>query len=326
MIPKKLRKGDEVRVLAPARSMKLPWVEPLREIAVKRLKELGLKPTFGKYVSERDFFDSSAAEHRAEDLHDAFRDKSVKAILTVIGGFNSIEVLPHLDYKLIKQSPKILCGYSDITALANGIYAKTGLVTYSGPHFFNFGELKSFDYTLDHFKKCLFSEGPFEVKPSDKWSNDRWATDQENRTFERNKGFYTLQEGEAKGTIIGANLVTFHALSGTPFMPSLKDSILFIEDDHEEHLYSFNRTLASLSLNPEFKGVKGIVIGRFQPESKIGGEELERVIRNNPRLRGIPIVAGVDFGHTTPLITFPIGGKARVVADKKRPRLEILEH
>jgi muramoyltetrapeptide carboxypeptidase LdcA involved in peptidoglycan recycling len=326
MIPEKLRKGDEIRILAPARSMELGWVKPTVGLATRRLKELGFKVSFGRHVSERDFFDSSSVEHRVEDLHDAFRDKSVKAILTVIGGFNSIEVLPHLDYKLIKKNPKILCGFSDITALANGIYAKTGLVTYSGPHLFNFGEVKGFEHTLDHFKKCLLSDEPFEVTASDKWSNDRWATDQENRTFERNEGFYTLQPGKAEGTIIGANLVTFHALSGTPFMPSLKNSVLFIEDDHEENVHTFNRTLASLSLNPEFKGVKGIVIGRFQPQSEMGRKEIEAVVRKNPRLRGIPIIAGVDFGHTTPLITFPIGGKARITADKRGPRLEILAH
>ena len=327
IIPAKLKEGDGVRVVAPAKSMALPFITgELKETAKKRFKELGLVLSFGKHVNEKNSFESSSVESRVEDLHDAFKDPSIKMILAVIGGFNSIEVLPALDYTLIRKNPKIVLGYSDITALSNGIYARTGLVSYSGPSFFDFGEKKNFEYSLDHFKKCLFERAPYKIHSSKQWSNDRWANDQEHRTYVPNEGMYALNEGEAKGTIVGGNLVTFHALSGTPYMPSLRNSILFFEDDHDEDVLTINRALSSISLNPEFEYVQGVVFGRFQPESKFGEPELRSIIKNNPLLQEIPIIAGADFGHTSPRITFPVGGTARFSGSKNKVELEILKH
>lgn len=101
---------------------------------------------------------SSSIKSRVEDLHDAYKDKSIKAIFTVIGGFNSNQLLKYLDYDLIKGNPKILCGYSDITALTNAITAKTGIVSYSGLHFSTWAMKKEFEYNLEYFRKCLMNE------------------------------------------------------------------------------------------------------------------------------------------------------------------------
>ena len=207
MIPAKLKSGDGVRIITPARSLAMPWLnEELQKIAIKRLEELGLKVSFSEHVNEIDEFNSSTIQSRVDDLHEAFKDKSIKLIITVIGGFNSNQLLRYLDYNLIKNNPKILCGYSDITALTNAIYAKTSLVTYSGLHFFSFGEKRGFDYSLDYFKKCLFSDEPFEVLPSKDWSDDLWANNQENRKFMKNDGFWIINDGEATGKIIGMDI------------------------------------------------------------------------------------------------------------------------
>ena len=127
---------------------------------------MGLKLNFGKHLEEKDEFVSSSVKSRIEDLHDAFRDQNVKAIITVIGGFNSNQLLKYLDWNLIKNNPKIFCGYSDITALNNAIFANTGLISYSGPHYSTFGQELYFEYTLEYFKKCFFSEDQFEIIPS----------------------------------------------------------------------------------------------------------------------------------------------------------------
>lgn len=165
MFPAKLKSGDGVRVLAPAYSLAVPWItEELKNIAIKRFQELGLNLSFSEHVNELDDFESSSIESRVSDLHQAFADKSVKFIQTVVGGFNSNQLLRYLDYDLIKKNPKIICGESDITALTNAIYVKTGLVTYCGPSFFSFGDKMGFDYSLDYFKKCLLSDQVFEVK------------------------------------------------------------------------------------------------------------------------------------------------------------------
>ena len=134
---------------------------------------------------------------RAEDLNEAFRDKNVKAILTVIGGFNSNQIIKYLDYEMIKNNPKILCGFSDITILLDTIYAKTGLVTYYGPHFSSFGMKKGFEYTFEYFKKMLLDDGNAKVESSKEWSDDAWFIDQENREFIKNDGMVVINEGEA---------------------------------------------------------------------------------------------------------------------------------
>ena len=328
MIPTKLKKGDKVRVIAPSSSLKSQkWItKEIQQVALERLEKLGLKVSFGKHINETNERGSSSIKSRVEDLHDAVEDPSIKMIIALVGGFNSNEILPYLDYGLIKTNPKIFCGYSDITALQNAIYTKTGLVTYSGPCFFSFGQKKGFDYTLDYFKRCIFEKGKFEIKPSERWSSDYWGKDQENRAFVKNPGHYVINEGTAEGTVIGGNCVTFHALSGTPFIAPLKDKILFLEDDYEENILNFNRTLVSLTQNPDFPKVKGIVFGRFETKSKIGEKELRAVVNNNEALKKIPIVGGFDFGHTNPQITFPIGGKARLEAKNNKVKLEILEH
>jgi len=325
MIPNKLKKGDEIRIISPARSMSI-LSKDLLDIAITRFNELGFKITFSKHVKEIDEFNSSSIESRIEDLHEAFLDKNVKAILTTIGGFNSNQLLQYIDYQIIKKNPKILCGFSDITALQNTIYAKTGLVTYSGVHFSSFGMKKGFDYSLEYFKKCLMENNEFEVISSEEWSDDSWYKDQEKRKFIKNEGHWILNEGKAEGTIIGGNLCTFNLLQGTEFMPSLKNCILFIEDDDVTNKLEFDRNLQSIIHLPNFNGVKGIVIGRFQKKSEINREIITKIIKTKKELDNIPVIANVNIGHTTPIFTFPIGGKAILVANKKEISLKIIEH
>ena len=323
--PPKLKKGDVVRVIAPALSLAIINAET-RAIAEKRFVDLGLILTFGKHVEEVDDFLSSSIESRIKDLHEAFTDKDVKAVLTVIGGHNSNQLLEYIDYDLIQKNPKILCGYSDITALANGIYAKTGLVTYSGPHYSTLGKLLDSEYTLNYFRKCLFSNKPFNVTVSKRWDDRTWWKDQNDRVFFDNAGWLVVNEGEAEGTIIGGNLCTLSLLQGTKYFPDLRDSILFIEDDAEGRIVNFDRDLQSLMHQPGFKQVKGIVMGRFQKASEATDNLIKQMITSKRALQNIPVIANVDFGHTNPQITFPIGGTARLLAGKSVSTLTIIKH
>ena len=324
MVPNKLKAGDEVRVIAPSRSMAILG-EDCKKIATERLEALGLKVTFGKHVMEADpdYF-AASKEARVEDLNDAFRDPNVRAILTVIGGFNSNQILDYIDYEAIKNDPKIFCGFSDITALSNAIHAKTGVVTYSGPHYSSFGMLKGFEYTLDYFKKMFFEENEFEITSSNEWSDDAWFIDQENRKFIPNDGMFIINEGEAEGDIVGGNLCTLNLLQGTEYMPNIENKVLFLEDDDmagKIFLMEFDRNLQSLIHMPEFKTVRGIVLGRSQVATEMTKEKWIKLIKNKPELANIPVVAGADFGHSTPIFTFPVGGHARVKA--KDGKIEI---
>jgi|SRR5680860_153784 len=325
IFPQKLKKGDKVRVIAPSRSMAIISQET-RDIAKNRFEELGLELSFGKHIEEIDDFVSSSIESRIEDLHDAFCDSRVKAIFTVIGGFNCNQLLQYIDWDLIKNNPKIFCGFSDITALNNAIYAKTGLVSYSGPHYLTFGQELHFDYTLDYVKKCLFSDNPFEILPSENWTDDAWWADQKNRNPILNSGWLLINKGKAEGTIFGGNLCALNLLQGTEYFPNIKDSILFLEDDEESQPHHFDRNLQSLLHQDAFQGVKGIVISRFQKASKMTDKKLIRIIKTKKELDNIPVIANVDFGHTSPMITFPIGGTVKILVEKWNSRIEIIEH
>jgi len=324
MRARKLQPGDEIRIISPSRSMSM-IAEDQRELAKRRLEALGFTVTFGQHCLEVDDFISSPIAARVQDLHQAFLDPNVAGILTTIGGYNSNQLLSEIDFSLIQANPKRLCGYSDITALGNAIYARTGLITYSGPHFSTFGMLHGLDYTTDHFRKMMMEDEAITALPSDTWSDDPWYLDQENREFIPNVGSYAIQAGEAEGTIIGGNLCTLNLLQGTDFMPSLTNTILFIEDDLESSPQTFDRDLQSLIHQPGFDGVQAIVIGRFQKASRMTHDLLRQIITSKKALAHLPVIADVDFGHTTPQLTFPIGGRARVIADREKIELIISE-
>jgi len=309
-VPRKLHRGDTIRVVAPARSR--PFVAEYDHSSVidARFAALGLRLTFADHVDERDDFESSPIASRVSDLHAAFADTEVAGILTVIGGFNSNDLLPHLDWDLIAANPKIFCGYSDITALQNAILARAGLVTYSGPHWSSFGMRDHFEQTQQWFVEALFGEGPIELRPAQVWTDDLWFIDQDNRTVHPNQGWWPLSPGQAGGRIIGGNLCTLNLLQGTEYMPSLGGALLMIEDDATSDADAFARNLTSLLQLPDAVGVQGLVIGRFQEASGVTRSLLEQIIARQDLLADLPVLANVDFGHTNPLATFPIGGRA----------------
>lgn len=317
LFPSKLKPGDEVRVIAPSRTMGV--ISPENKVlALKALENLGLRITFGKHVDEQDLMHSSSVASRIIDLHEAFDDPNVKGILSVLGGYNSNQLLDSIDYDLIRKNPKIFCGFSDITALGNAIYHKTGLVTYSGLHFSSFAMQKGFEYSLEYFKKMFFHSEEISLRPSEEWADDAWYLDQENRTFHPNSGYRVLNSGEASGKIIGGNLGTLLLLRGTPYMPALEDRILFLEEvSHGTgvEVEEFDRNLQSFLHDSAFPKVKAIVLGRFENSFGMISEKLDYVL-SKPALKSIPIVTNADFGHTTPIFTFPIGGTCSLVAEK----------
>ena len=316
IIPEKLCVGDEVRVIAPSRNMKILSDETI-DIAVSTLESLGLKVTFGRHVNESidDDYNCASIENRVEDLMDAFKDSNVKAILTVIGGFNVNQILDYIDYDVIKNNPKILCGYSDITALLESITAVTGLVTYYGPHFSTFGIKLKNEYTIDNFNKMLFSNEAVNVISSDEWSNDLWFIDQDKREFIKNDGFNILSEGVGEGVILGGNLCTLNLLQGTKYFPNIDNNvILFIEDDGlvgDNFVREFDRDFQSL-VHAVGKGkIKGIVVGRAEIVTNMTVDRWKKIFASKG-LNNIPIIINADFGHTNPMVTIPLGGYAKI--------------
>lgn len=316
MRPNKLKAGDEVRIIAPSRSMCIIGQDTI-DIATARLEELGFKVSFGKNVmnKENDSFICASIEDRISDLHEAFLDENVKGILTIIGGFNVNQLLEYIDYDIIKNNPKILCGFSDITALSNAIYAQTGLINYSGVHFSSLGMEKGCEYSLEYFIKMCMEENDVVLEDSKEWSNDLWFLNQEDRTFMENPGTKVVNKGTAQGTIIGGNLNTLNLLQGTKYMPKADDCILFIEDaDKANYDKEFDRNLESLLQTELGDKIRAVVLGRAEINSDMDDAKWEYIVKGKKKLAHIPVVSGVGFGHSTPMITFPIGGRAKVEA------------
>ncbi len=320
IIPAALKAGDEVRIIAPSRGIKIIGQDS-RDNALKRFEEMGFKVTYAENAVDDnwDLMGTTSIAKRVDDIMEAFADVNVKAIFTMIGGFNSNQLLPFLDYEVIRKHPKVFCGFSDVTALLNAIYAKTGLVTFSGPHFSSFGMAKGFDYTWNYMKKMLLGTGGYTIEPSEEWSDDLWFIDQEKRQFIKNEGYWKIHGGEARGTIIGGNLGTFNLLFGTEFRPEFKDdTILFVENCFESagDGATFLRQLQALAYQPDFSHVKALVIGRFQKASDVDETKLRYIVEAIPQLKNIPVIGNVDFGHTTPMLTLPIGGFCEITASR----------
>ncbi len=201
-----MKSGDLVRVIAPSRPFAILSTQVI-DNAVQRLQSLGLRVSFGSgCVSTADHRNniphlSDAVNAKIEELHAAFSDPDVKAILTAIGGFDAHQILPFLNYGLIRNNPKILIGYSDITVLQNAIWAKTGLITFGGPHFSTFAMKHGFEYTQSYFQKMLMSSDAFTptlsgrqvlLQPSDKWRDDAWYMNQDNVNEHVHQGYKTI--------------------------------------------------------------------------------------------------------------------------------------
>ncbi len=326
MIAPKLKPGDTARVIAPSGSYLSSWItDDMKRFAADVLtQKLGLKVTYGKHLNDIDEFTSSPIDHRLEDLHDAFADPVVKLVICARGGFNSNQLFSRLDWDLIGKNPKILCGFSDITALAHAIYVKTGLMTYSGPNFCTLGHAGEIAHTVDAFQKCLFSDQPFEVTSSKTWFE--FPHDGGVIVPHENSGMFTVNPGSAEGTLLGANACTMNMLQGTEYFPDLTDSVLFFEDDYESQPHHINSHLQSLILLPSFAGVRGMVMGRFEAKSGMTEELIRKTVGFYPELKKIPVIAGADFGHSLPMFTFPIGGRVKLEATGTTAKLGILEH
>lgn len=303
-------------VISPSKSLKMICEENIN-LAKEKLETLGYTVVFSKNASIKDNFISSSIKKRVEDLHNAFKDSGIDIILPALGGYNSNQMLHYIDYDLIKNNPKIICGYSDITVLLNAIYAMTGITTYLGPNFHSFAMKYGLEETIHSFQMVI-NKKKFKLLDPEVYSSDKWYDNQENRQFIRNEGMIVLNPGQARGKIIGGNLCSLNLLQGTKYMPNLKGKILFLEDDALvgiEFPYEFDRNLISLINQKDFDKVRGIVIGRAQTATQMNVAKWKKILHKQ-ELKKMPIIINANFGHTTPNATIPIGGNCIIDTDK----------
>src|SRR5436190_7601449 len=314
LIPRKLQKGDQIRVLALSRSLggvlkSSNLTEADIEFAQQRLESLGLRVSFGEHARECNEHLTAPIEARLDDLRAALNDVSVRGIMAVTGGIGALQLLDGLDFGLFKSYPKIVCGYSDIAYLCNAVYARADLVTYYGPHFTSFMMRKGAEYTVQNFQACLFRNDPIDVLPAREWSDDGWASEQEKRTFLPNEGWWPINGGAAEGTIVGGNAYCLSMMQGSKYFPPLKDAIVFLEQPAEgkASLMSLDCSLRALTMQPGFDSVQGVVIGRYARSAGVDAEKFVGLVQQIAALTRMTVLANCDFGHTTTSLTLTIG-------------------
>ncbi len=288
------------------------------DFGVEIVKALGFKPKVFPHVGEATRYLAGPDEHRAADLNAAFADPSVDGILCLHGGYGASRILPLLDYEAIRKNPKVLCGYSDITALLNAIHRLTGLVTFHGP----VGSEVQTDYTLAEFRRVLMTAqaagrvgAPPEPRPGQR----------ERGIFvDRENWIYKLAPGKAKGRLVGGNISVFSTLVGTPFEPELKGRILFLEEVGEDP-YRIDRWLTQFLLTGKLSGLAGVALGKFAHctpgdyKPSYGGQgqwTWQEVCKDRLGKLGIPVVANLVFGHVPDKTTLPLGVMAELDGDE----------
>jgi muramoyltetrapeptide carboxypeptidase len=262
------------------------------------LEKLGYRVEIGENVGKKRGYLAGSDDERLSDLHAMFENKNINAIFCVRGGYGSGRLLDRIDFNLIRKNPKILVGYSDITALQMSIFKKTGLVTFAGPMVATDFSGKINKYTEENFWKILTDN-----KKIGRLSNPR------------NERFFALTKGRAEGIILGGNLAVFTSLFGTKFFPDLKGAILIIEDIGEEP-YRIDRLLNQLKLAKVFDSVNGIILGRFvdcyEKKKTPDSITLNEVIEHYMAKLKVPVLYNFNHGHIKENLTIPFGVKCKV--------------
>lgn len=309
--PARLKEGMTVGLVTPASNV--PENEELLA-AIELVESLGFhaKPSPNLYA--RTQYLAGTDEQRAGDLNTMFADPSVDAIFCVRGGYGSGRLLRHLDYNVIRDNPKVLMGYSDITALLNSINLLTGLMTFHGPIAgSNFSE-----YSLNQYRRVLVDPSPetriaepppFETSPG---------------VVERTNRLTPIVPGTAEGRLIGGNLSLVVTLMGTPYEPVFDDAILFLEDVSEPP-YSVDRMLTHLWLTGKLERLAGVALGKFTDDDYDSNTfSMEEVLRNRFEPLGIPTLRGLMIGHVDDQTVVPVGANARL--DVEAGKLTLLEN
>lgn len=321
MIPK-LQPGDEIRVIAPASSMGRKSPAHYKR-AQTTLEKLGYTVTYGQRISNQDRFGTATVIDRVHDLHDAYKDKNVKAILAAHGGWSVNAILPYVNWDIVKANPKAFIGFSDITVLINAIYAKTGYVGYLGPNFSSFGSTFPSTYSTSSLQAVLSENGPVTLHKSSNWQKGPGSKSVKTAQWK------VLQPGAGSGVLIGGNVGSFYLLQGNEFQPKLDvPFVLAVEDDAQDTKFTareFDRRLESIMQLPGArKNLKALIIGRFEPESGVSKNDVTHIVQRLS-LGSVPVVAGLDFGHTWPMLTLPIGGKISVSCVNNKTTINLIE-
>lgn len=305
--PARLRTGDTVGIVDPASAT---WDPIDVTIVVESLAVLGLKAKLGAHLMDRRGYLAGRDEDRAADVMTMFTDPSVKAVHALRGGWGCARLLPHLDFDAIARHPKILLGYSDLTALILPVYARAGFVTFHGMN----GASQWNRFNVDWFRRVLMEgesvtmQNPLEARDT--------LVPVDNR-------IRTITPGRARGRLLGGNLTVLTSLVGTGLLPGFRDAILFLEDVQEAP-YRIDRMLTQLALAGVLRQVRAVIWGRCtrcSPGEGFGSLTIGDLLDDHVKPLGVPAWEGAQIGHIDRQFIVPLGVEAEVDAEAGTIRL-----
>jgi muramoyltetrapeptide carboxypeptidase LdcA involved in peptidoglycan recycling len=312
-----LKTGDTIAVFSP--SSPATAFAPGRYTRAKQfIQKQGYRIKEGTLTGKSAGWRSGTITARADEFNQLLHDPDVRCIMSTIGGNNTNAILPYINYQQLIADPKIIIGYSDVTALLLAIYQKTGIVTFYGPAMVaSFGEYSPLvDWTFDYFSTIVSGNTPLPLPltPPQYWSEERleWETQSRAKALQPNTCHY-YGEGKVTGRLIGGNLNTLYGIWGSEYMPEiLHGDILFIEDSMKS-IAELEREYAHLALCGVFDKISAIILGKHELFNDLGsGQTQLNILREVLAGRNIPVVSDYDCSHTHPMMTLPLGVSAEI--------------
>ena len=307
--PKRLKPGDTIGLVTPAS----PITEEQLDKTIKNIEGLGFKLEYNrKRLLARDGYLAGKDIVRADEINRMFNNKRIDGIWCVRGGYGVTRMLDMLNYKVIRDNPKVLIGYSDVTALHQAIFKKTGLVCFHGP----VGASDFPNYTEKHVIQVISkTSSTFKIEAAPE------NVSMENQIYNS----YVISDGIAEGRLVGGNLTLASSLVGTPYDISYKNKLVFFEDIGEKP-YRIDRMLTQMMLAGKFDKVKGVILGIFlncDVSENDNSLTLSEMLKDRFKNINVPVIYGMSFGHISNQFTLPLGIKAKLnTGDKTITLLE----
>ena len=308
----KLKPGDSIGIFSPS-SPATATAAVRYQRAKQFLQQKGYRVVEGALTGRRDGYRSGSIQQRAEELNALIRNPQVRCIMSAIGGMNSNSLLPYLDYDALRRDPKIIVGYSDVTALLLGIHAQTGLVTFYGPAAVaSLGEFPPFvDETWHYFETIAAGKAavPHLLPTPAEWTEEflDWSSQNRAKIAQPNQ-LLTLQGGRHTGRLIGGNLNTMQGIWGTPYMPPICPGDILLIEDSLKDAAAVERSFSLLKCSGVFDRIGGLILGKHECFDDLGtGRRPHQILQEVMGKVDFPVLAEFDCCHTHPMLTMPIG-------------------
>lgn len=298
-----MKEKKHIRIVTPSRNFDLLSHSQLEEVK-----------SYLSDIVELSFSKNCFNMHRSisninDDINEAMDDTSVDYVMASIGGFSCNSLLTHINWE---KWTKPMIGFSDITVLLNAAFKKTKKIHYLGPMLISFAQPEPLRKQVRDQLMLALNENSYYLEKSEIWSDDEWWLNNNKRTHKKTE-FTIIKPGSAKGILLGGNLSSLQLLIGTEYLPDFHNSILFIEEDKDETYSKIKRMLDHLLTVNILNNVKGILIGRMPSNYDSPIKFFEEYFKDFE----IPIIYGLDLGHTDPHYTIPIGSEITIQDDSK---------